>query len=244
MMSLPDNTILHLIHSSFVLKLDGVVMIFDYNLDPDKTTVDEGPQTDVVRPEALEDEEVYVFASHGHGDHFHPVIFNWKEQVQDIHYILSYDIPKPSVKVTVFKPGEEKSVGNIHVRSYSSTDAGLAYSIYTGGKHIYFSGDNAFWNWDGDLGDEIYERTALSAIDQEIPMDIAFQVCDPRLDGLGDGGIHIFARKFQPKLLVPIHSFGKYGFNATAEKRLRDSGFTNAFWCVKGRGEMFPIPQP
>ncbi len=240
-MPLPDNTIWHIIHSSFVLKLNGIVMIFDYYEDTDGMSAAGSLDTGVIGPETLAGEEVYVFASHGHGDHFHPVIFDWKEQVSDISYILSYDIPKPSIQATVLKPGEEKTVGNIRVRSYSSTDAGLAYSIYAHGKHIYFSGDNAFWNWDGDLGDEIYDRIALSTIDQETPMDIAFQVCDPRLDGVGDGGIHIFARKFQPKLLVPIHSFGKYGFNATAEKRLRDSGFINAYWCVGRRGEMFSI---
>lgn len=134
-------------------------------------------------------------------------------------------------------------MANIRVRSYPSTDAGLAYSIYARGKHVYFSGGNAFWNWDGDPDDEIYERLALSAIDRETQMDIAFQVCSPRLSGMGDGGIHIFARRFLPRLLVPIHSFGDYAFNARVEKRLRKIGFAKGFWCVSHRGEQFSIPQ-
>lgn len=241
-MPLPDITIRHLIHSSFALKLHGIVMIFDYYVENDRSYVDDGLDAGVIRADLLAGEEVYVFASHSHGDHFHPVIFDWKEKVENISYILSYDIPAPPKEAVIFKPGEEKPVGNIRVRSYSATDAGLAFSIYLHGRHIYFSGDNAFWNWDGDLDDEIYDRIALSAIDQETPMDIAFQVCDPRLDGIGDGGIHIFARKFQPKLLVPIHSFGNYTFNATVEKRLRKNGYENAFWCVSRRGESYSIP--
>lgn len=238
-MPLPDNTIYHLIHSSFLLKLDGIVMIFDYYVDEAGAGAHDGIRTGVIRPEILAGEEVYVFASHGHSDHFHPSIFDWEGRAGKMAYILSYDIPKPPAGANVFRPGEEKEVGGIRVKAYSSTDDGLAYSIYAKGRHVYFSGDNAFWNWDGDLDDEIYHRIALAAIDRETSMDIAFQVCDPRLDGMGDGGIHIFARTFQPRLLVPIHSFGNYTFNAKAERRLRAEGFANTFWCVKRRGESF-----
>jgi L-ascorbate metabolism protein UlaG (beta-lactamase superfamily) len=238
---LPDNTIWHLIQSSFLLKLDGKVMIFDYSIAPGQISENSSLQTGVIRPEKLINEEVYVFVSHGHEDHFNPVIFDWGKRISGIHYLLSYDLPKYPVEATILRPNEEKTEEDIRVRSYPSTDDGLAYSIYVQGKHIYFSGDNAFWNWDGDLDDDIYERIALSGVDGETPMDIAFQVCDPRLDGMGDGGIHIFAHKFQPKLLVPIHSFGEYGFNALVEKRLRESGFENTYWCVGGRGDSFSI---
>jgi len=238
---LPDNSIWHLIQSSFLLKLNGKVMIFDYFIAPGQITENSGIETGVIRPETLINEEVYVFVSHSHEDHFNPVVFDWNKSIPDIHYILSYDLPKSQVKGTILRPNEEKTLKDIRVRSYPSTDDGLAYSIYVKGKHIYFSGDNAFWNWDGDLDDDIYERIALADIDGEKAMDIAFQVCDPRLDGMGDGGIHIFARKFQPKLLVPIHSFGQYEFNARVENRLRKSGFENTYWCVSGRGDSFSI---
>jgi L-ascorbate metabolism protein UlaG (beta-lactamase superfamily) len=241
---LPDNTIRHLLHSSFLVKIKGIVLIFDYYTDNAGTPTNAGLDNGVIVPDVLAKEEVYVIASHGHADHFDPVVFDWKERIRDIHYILSYDIPAPPGYATVVKPGEHRTVGSIRVRSYPSTDDGLAYSIYIGGMHIYFSGDNAFWNWDGDLGDDIYTRIALGTIDRETPMDIAFQVCDPRLDGMGDGGIHIFAREFKPKLLVPIHSFGKYEFNTVAELRLRQDGFINDFWCVHRRGEMLKTLRP
>jgi L-ascorbate metabolism protein UlaG (beta-lactamase superfamily) len=182
-----------------------------------------------------------VFASHGHPDHFSPEVFEWRQHSSRIHYILSYDIQMPSFDVTQLKPGDATSVGGIRVRAYASTDHGLAYSIYAQGRHIYFAGDNAFWNWDGDLDDDIYHRIALDAIDTQIPMDIAFQVCDPRLEGMGDGGIHIFARAFQPKLLVPIHSFGNYAFNVRVEKRLRTDGFAHRFWCVSRPGDVLVL---
>lgn len=240
---LPDNTIWHLNHSSFLLKRAGIVMIFDY-FEPRshrQTAPEQALGKGLIRPEVLKEETVYVLASHGHQDHFHPDIYTFRDHVPDIFYLLSYDIPAPPEDAVVFRPGERKTVGDIQVQAYPSTDDGLAYSIYLNDEHIYFSGDNAFWNWDGDLDDAIYQRLALSAIDHQTPMAIAFQVCDPRLDGMGDGGIHIFAREFNPALLVPIHSFGRYAFNASVEKRLRADGFTNAFWCLAERGEQYTL---
>lgn len=236
-MPLPDHTIRHLSHSSFLLRLSGLVMVFDYFGQPSNTNM----ACEAIQPEDLDGADVYVIASHSHKDHFNPEIFEWRQQASQIHYLLSYDIPVPSFTVTRLKPGDVTSVGSIRVRAYASTDHGLAYSIYAQDRHIYFAGDNAFWNWDGDLEDAIYHRIALDAIDTRIPMDIAFQVCDPRLDGKGDGGIHIFARAFQPKLLVPIHSFGNYTFNAKVEQRLRANGYVQRFWCVRRPGDVFSL---
>jgi L-ascorbate metabolism protein UlaG (beta-lactamase superfamily) len=189
----------------------------------------------------LTDEEVIVFISHGHGDHFHRDIFQWKKSIADITYVLSYDIVEPPEEALVVKPEKSYALKSMEIATYPSTDAGVAYSIFIAGRHIYFSGDNAFWNWDGDLGDDIYIRIALAAIPKEPPMDIAFQVCDPRLETMGAGGVYIFANHFQPKLLVPLHSFGEYAFNARAEKRLRSLGYQNDFWCIRGRGERYAL---
>jgi L-ascorbate metabolism protein UlaG (beta-lactamase superfamily) len=241
-MFLSDNTIRHLGHSSFMMKIDGLIMIFDY-CGPGLNRVAGGKaDPDTINPKALAAEQVYVFASHGHQDHFHPEIYAWASQIPGIHYIIAYDIPPAPVDVSVMKPGERKRVGRIEVQSYASSDQGLAYSIYYNGRHIYFAGDNAFWNWDGDLDDEIYHRTALADIDHQTPMDIAFQVCDPRLEGMGDGGIHVFARIFQPRLLVPMHAFGDYDFNTRAARRLRESGFAHDFWCICRVGVTYALP--
>jgi hypothetical protein len=52
-MPLPDNTIRHLSHSSFLVKLDGLTPIFDYALDDGETGIRDSLETGVIRPEAL-----------------------------------------------------------------------------------------------------------------------------------------------------------------------------------------------
>jgi len=240
-MTIQDNTIFHLTQSSNLMKLKGNTFIFDYPESTENIDITGGLKQGVINPKELADETVYVIVSHSHGDHFHEDIFSWAEHIEKITYILSYDIPNPPKDAIIMRPGESFELDGMQFKIYSSTDAGIACSIIYEGIHIYFSGDNAFWNWDGDLDDDIYIRIALSQILKDPPIDIAFQVCDPRLDGMEDGGVHIFARYFNPRLLVPIHAFGKYEFNKTAETRLRKKGFDQPFWCINSRGAHFHL---
>jgi L-ascorbate metabolism protein UlaG (beta-lactamase superfamily) len=240
-MTLPDNTIWHLVQSGNAIKIGGKLLIFDYPEAADKRPAGAGLDGGYIDPDQIRDEQVLVFASHSHGDHFHPDIFGWKETVSDIRYVVAYDVTAPPRGVRVVRPNQILDIGGCRVKTYTSTDSGVAYSVHTGGRHVYFAGDNAFWNWDGDLTDDIYIRLTLSEIDVSRPIDIAFQVCDPRLEGIGSGGIYIFARHFSPKLLVPIHAFGDYGFNRRVAEKLDRQGFEGKFWCVGGRGDRMRI---
>ena len=38
-------------------------------------------------------EDVYVFVSHVHPDHLDPVIYEWREELPNINYIVSSDLP-------------------------------------------------------------------------------------------------------------------------------------------------------
>lgn len=240
-MSLPDNTIWHLGHSSHAIKIAGKLLIFDYAKPQGRTDDQLGLENGWIDPKAIQNEDTVVFVSHGHEDHFSLEIFEWRTLVRNLAYVISYDIKNIPDNAERAIPGQFLELSDLQVQVYPSTDEGIAFSIFINQKHIYFSGDNAFWNWDGDLDDDIYIRLALADINTSRPMDIAFQVCDPRLEGMGAGGIYIFARKFRPGLLIPIHSFGDYAFNRRAERRLRENGFSNRFWCIGGIGESYRL---
>ncbi|MBN1126129.1 MAG: hypothetical protein JXA82_14065 [Sedimentisphaerales bacterium] len=52
-----------------------------------------------------------------------------------------------------------------------------------------------------------------------------------------DGGIGAFALSFQPRLLIPLHLRGYYGYLNRIDKELKDRGFQGRFWTVKGLGD-------
>ena len=65
-----------LYHSSYFVEMDTCCLLFDYY------------QGDI--PQV--DKPLYVFASHSHGDHFSPVIFQLAQGGKEVHYLLSDDI--------------------------------------------------------------------------------------------------------------------------------------------------------
>lgn len=224
-----DNTIWHFGHSANLLKIGGRVFVFDYPYGSEANS----EWVHYIDPNQLKNEKVYVFVSHGHGDHYNTAILTWKNYIPHIKYILSSDFKRFPEGAVLISPGQVVEVDDIKVRAYPSTDAGVAFSVYADGKHIYFAGDNGFWNWEGKRPQEDYINKDLASVDRTAPMDIAFQVCDPKAKGVGDGGVGIFAVTFQPKLLVPIHLRGEYEFLTNIELQLKNSGFKNRFWVIR-----------
>ena len=70
--------ITYLEHSGFTIEHEDVVMIFDYYKGR--------------LPDIPAEKKVYVFASHGHYDHFKRKIFRWSDAYENVKYILSSDI--------------------------------------------------------------------------------------------------------------------------------------------------------
>ncbi|OGL47897.1 MAG: hypothetical protein A2161_20780 [Candidatus Schekmanbacteria bacterium RBG_13_48_7] len=240
-MKLPDNTIWHLVHSSNALKINRMLFIFDYPLGMNDLKPGDGLHSGFVNPCELTEENVYIFVSHGHDDHFNPDIFYWRNHIRQITYILSSDITGYPANSVITSPGQYLKLENFAVQTYPSTDCGVAFSIYVNGLHIYFAGDNGFWNWDGSLEDDVYINSALRMINRSKPVDIAFQLCDPRLAEMGAGGVYAFARYLNPACIIPIHLFGNYDFCETVDSNLKDLGYSGKFWKINGRGDTFDI---
>ena len=69
------------------------ILIFDYQerTDPDPPSP---AQRDLahgyIDPEELSGLEVYVFVTHSHFDHFDPVIYQWANALDRIHYVFGW----------------------------------------------------------------------------------------------------------------------------------------------------------
>ena len=108
-------------HSCFVVETEQSVLIFDYYKG-------ELPPFDT-------EKEVYFLASHVHDDHFKPIIFAFANRWKHVRYILSEDIRYrlPSVSdevescISYMGSGQEKTVGNLHIKTLKSTDEGVAF---------------------------------------------------------------------------------------------------------------------
>ena len=84
----------HLGHCGFAVKTRSRLLIFDYfsraGRRPDKPSLANG----FINPEEIKDQDVTVFVSHSHGDHFDPVILSWRPVVKNITLRLRLERPE------------------------------------------------------------------------------------------------------------------------------------------------------
>lgn len=192
-------------HSSFLLETESASLLFDY-------TEGEVPQFNQEKP-------LYIFSTHRHGDHFSPKIFALAKGVKSIQYLLSFDIPKENIPseaqehVQYLQSNANYEVGDLKIRTFKSTDEGIALVIETGGKTLYYAGDLNHWHWDGepDWWNLQMAKDYLSEV-EKLPkkLDIAFVPVDPRLNtSFSLGSVELLAHA-EVTLLVPMHFWGDF----------------------------------
>lgn len=229
-------------HSSFLVELEQAMILFDY-------FEGELPKMDSGKP-------LFVFASHRHGDHFSPVIFELAKAHENIRYILSDDIWKKRVpealqeKATFMGAGERQCFSGgtssgfeITVKTLRSTDEGVAFIIEAEGKTIYHAGDLNDWVWEGEPEannrrmSENYRREMEKL--KDVSMDIAFVVLDPRQEKDFALGMKEFMESAKPKAVFPMHFWGDFG-TISRFKALPETGkYRDKIYEIHKKGEEF-----
>ena len=251
----------HFFHSGFALRTTNHLLVFDYwsgqtkVQKPSDRLKAQQPHPGVEKGHLAAsdmvgiDQNVIMFISHEHYDHFDPDVIEWKGDVKGVRYVVSPEVANEDDRylgdgttVYVAPPNSDSRVGQVRVRAFEASDSGVAFLIEIDGLKIFHAGDHASWNWqDYDDAEKAFADGLIKFIGDE-PIDIAMVVCDPRLDGKGWGGTVAFATTFQPKLLVPMHAKGKYEANETMKGKLGEAGYKGRFWQLSGRGATITYP--
>lgn len=203
-----DVTYYH--HSGFSAAMDDVLLVFDYWLGEKG----ELPENKRITPEMLRAyKEIYVFISHEHPDHLDPAVFEWRKEV-NVTYIVSGDMPV-GTRGRRMSPGDEMVLSpRVKVKAFESTDLGVSFLVDLCGVHIFHAGDLNFWHWreestikEIEEADERF-RQAVDPIMKE-SIDLAFFPVDPRQGRLFDAGANYFILSVKPRLLIPMHFWGR-----------------------------------
>lgn len=199
-------------HSAFLVEMKQAYLLFDY--------------TEGHMPELEPDKELLVFASHRHGDHFSPVIFDFIKMHRRVRYILSDDIwkkrltqealdctefikPGGSLKLKVGNNGEEMTVS-----TFKSTDEGLAFLVECGGRKLYHAGDLNDWRWSGEP--ESFNQAMEKKYKQQLELmkglhvNAAFLPLDPRQEENFYLGMNEFLEKVRADYIFPMHCWGDF----------------------------------
>lgn len=203
-------TVTYYHHSGFSVAMDDVLLVFDY------WTGEHGelPEDKRITVDFLKQfRQVYVFISHEHPDHLDPVVFTWRNEAP-VTYIVSADMPV-GTRGKRMAPGDSLTLSSaVSVKAFDSTDLGVSFLVDIQGVHVFHAGDLNFWHWrEESTVKEIEEaddafRQAVEPIARE-KIDLAFFPVDARQGLMYDAGANYFIMCVKPRLLIPMHFWGR-----------------------------------
>ena len=202
--------IVYLLNSGFMIRDEQTLLVFDDYDDPAKIVSQAVNQGDF--------ENLYIFASHAHFDHFDTHIRAYADQVT--RYIFSYDIKRtkrvkifPAENITFMRKYNYWNSEGVKIWTYDSTDVGVSFLIETDtGKRIFHAGDFNWWHWEGDtpenqvLAKKAFFRQLKRMKNLEV--DVAFFPVDGRLGNSQELGVMEFLKYTDVKTLVAMHRVG------------------------------------
>ena len=202
-----EAIIWHLGHSGWAIKTQKHLLIFDYFTDTNfPLPTDASLASGYIVPDDIEEENVTVFVTHHHTDHFDPTIFDWQNDVSNIEYVLGFQPRQIDNEYTFIGPRTERILADMKVSTIESNDTGVGFLVEVDGLVIFHAGDhaNGFMDMSGTYTPEI---DALA--DKNMNIDLAFfPVVGCRL-GTPESvqlGVHYAIEKLKPKSVMPMHA--------------------------------------
>ena len=197
-------------HSGFAVSSGDVLLVFDYW----RGMGGKFPEALGITPETLARyNQVYVFITHEHEDHYDGLVYTW-DQYAPVTYVIADTLPEKARGHRMAKGGELTLSDRVHVKAYGSTDAGVSFLVTMDGMRFFHAGDLNFWHWR-----EVSNARQIQEADEDFKaevkdiqgedIDVAFFPVDPRMGMLFDAGANYFTLTVKPRLLLPMHFWGR-----------------------------------
>lgn len=219
-------------------------------------------------PALTQNKPLLVFASHSHKDHFDPKIF----RLDGARFFLSQDIRLHSrhwerygvtkeifSRVTLLRPDSlitaEAGGASLTIRTFKSTDTGVAFLLSAENRLVYHAGDLNLWYWEeeGTAYCEAMQaayRQAMSKLSAAVQdeaadtgcspvLDAAMVPLDPRLNEYFDLGLSELLQYVTVKHIFPMHMWDRYDWIARyCDKHPQDA---ELIVPIRHKGESFLI---
>ncbi|MCL1854599.1 MAG: MBL fold metallo-hydrolase [Clostridia bacterium] len=193
-------------NSGFSIRIGGMLLIFDYWEGEGQSLPEVGRLT---RKILSAYEQIYVFVSHSHPDHFSSVIYNWREGLPTT-YVVSSDMPVGTRGKRIV-PLETMDLGpDISVKAFGSTDLGVSFLVRAYGMDIFHAGDLNLWHWRQESSLREIEAAETAFYQACAPLkgekiDLALFPVDPRQGMMYDAGANHFILTQKPRVFIPMH---------------------------------------
>lgn len=218
MVSIYIMTVTYIYHSCYLIELADCSLLFDFYKD-----VPRGDGSAWIADYLLaKEQDLYVFCSHSHADHFNPLVLTWKRAKGNIRYIFSEELLQSgSVQendALFLKKGEMFRDHRLSVKAFGSTDVGGSFLVWHGDKLIFHAGDLNNWHWKEEVNNEealAFENAYLCELEllseKTNRLYMAMFPLDPRLGQEYMKGAEQFVTRIKTDYFLPMHFGEEYG---------------------------------
>ncbi len=241
-----EATLWYLDHCGWAVKTANHFLIFDYwqrSLPTDPSLAN-----GCIVPEQIADQNVEVFSSHTHRDHYDSVIFDWYGTVPNLTYYFGFQAEYLPEEVSMgyngqpyqyVGPRENVSSDDMEIHTIRANDAGVGFLIEVDGLKIYHAGDHAGWR-EGQRDGFISEIDYLAGLVDEV--DFAFV----NVTGCHTGdtialaeGTYYTLEKLSPRVMIPTHATGREWIYQSFADKVATRGYKVDVICPLERGDKF-----
>jgi L-ascorbate metabolism protein UlaG (beta-lactamase superfamily) len=215
-------------HCGFAVKTRSRLLIFDYfsrgGQRPAKPSLANG----FVDPEEIKDQDVTVFVSHSHGDHFDPVILGWRPVVKNIRYVFGWNARKGERTMDMSVPRSTASLDGLKIFTVNGEHNDVpetAYLVKVDGLSIYHAGDY-IGPIDGFKADMDYLRGQAGRVDMAFVSQFEQ------------------AEEIAPAVVFPMHVNNREYMHAGFARTAAEKKLPSRVLCPENKGDRFEFPPP
>ena len=242
-----EAAVWYLGHCGFAVKTAHHLMIFDYwtrGASSDDPSLANG----IIYPPEIASENVTVFVTHEHQDHYDPAIYTWPGDVPNIKYVYGFrpeDLPRhresgyPGPAYTYLPPRTDTTLDGMRVTTIEANDAGVGFLIQVDGVTFYHAGDHAGWR----EGQEQAYKDEIDFLAGVVPaVDFSFL----NVTGCHTGdtvalaeAVYYTLEKLHSTCWIPTHGLNREYIYKTFADKIRARGAASEAICPEHRGDHY-----
>ncbi|UCC39809.1 MAG: MBL fold metallo-hydrolase [Candidatus Aminicenantes bacterium] len=227
-------------HSGWAVKTKNHFLIFDYSpmgSIPAELSISNGH----IEPFEMKYQNVFIFVSHAHGDHYDPEIWKLEKSIDSVTFIFGWQPEKnKSHNLHITEPRTKKYMDGMEILTIYHEFDGIpevAYLVKVDGLVIFHAGDHGST---GEILNPLFKDNIdfLSKNSNGIDMAFISQFGSKGGGEVNKGDLYTI-EQLKPKVTFPMHRGGGERVYKKFAQEAADKGAKTRFFCVERKGDRF-----
>lgn len=234
-----EAVIWYLGHAGWAVKTQNHFLVFDYTVPRNMPEIP-SLVTGVILPSQIENENMSVFVSHAHGDHFDRGILEWVNSLNRIKFFFGWQADGGTRSIDLDLPREELSMDGLDIITIHHEFDGLleaAFLLEVDGLVIFHSGDHGTT---GESMNPLFKDNIDYLSSRKDKVDIAFiSMFGSRSGAQVNSGDLYTLEKMKPQAAFPMHQGGGERFYKIFVQEAKDKGVKTRILAAEKEGDYF-----